>query len=209
MQHSSKTSRKSHKIVVETSRITAATSKQNHCNMQTTRSPPPWGSSLGIHGRGRCRSSMLARLISSRGRAAASYRSRPGEADPPAAQLTLALAAAKRRSSSHSRLRMAWRRGGGGAVGTPLATGTGAKSRGWGVRRSKRGLTPAGRARPAEVVRSSQMSSGGQRERGAAPGERQEGGGRGAQRGAGGASWGEMSEGSFAFLSLGLITSHV
>ena len=100
MQHSSKTSRKSHKIVVETSRITAATSKENHCNMQTTRSPPPWGSSLGIHGRGRCRSSMPARLISSHGRAAASYKSRPGKACPPAAQLVLALTAAKRRSSS-------------------------------------------------------------------------------------------------------------
>jgi len=101
---------------------------------------------------------------------------------------------------------MAWRRGGGGAVGTPLATGTGASSRGWGARRSKRGLTSAGRA---EVVRSSQMSSGGQRKRGAAPGERQEGGGRAAQRGAAvagedeelarGARWGEMSKGSFAF----------
>jgi len=146
LQHSSKTSRKSHKIIVETSRITAATSKENHCNMQTTRSPP-WGSSLGIHGHGRCRSSMPARLISSRGRAAASYRSRPGEADPPAAQLALALAATKRRSSSHSRLRMAWRKGG-GAVGTPLATGTDASSRGWGARRSKRGLTPVGRAHP-------------------------------------------------------------
>ena len=196
MQHSSKTLRKSHKIVVETSRITAATSKENHCNMQTTRSPPPWGSSLGIHGRGRCRSSMPARLISSRGRAAASYRSRPGEANPPAAQLALALAATKRRSSSHSRLRMAWRRGGGGAVGTPLATGTGASSRGWGARRSKRGLTPAGRA---EVVRSSQMSSGGQRERGAAPGERQEGGGRGAKLGAGERVGGKNERGLVCF----------
>jgi len=78
--------------------------------MQTTR--PPHGLLVGIHGRGRCRSSIRpsgsskgqrhARLISSHshGRTAASYRSRPGKACPPAAQLVLALTAAKPRSSS-------------------------------------------------------------------------------------------------------------
>lgn len=100
--------RNSHKIVDETSQITTATSKENHCNMQTTR--PPYGLLVGIHGRGRCRSSIQpsgsskgqrhAHLISSHGRAAASYKSRPGKACPLAAQLVLALTAAKRRSSS-------------------------------------------------------------------------------------------------------------
>ena len=100
--------RNSHKIVDKTSQITTATSKKNHCNMQTTR--PPYGLLVGIHGRGRCRSSIQpsgsskgqrhAHLISSHGRAAASYKSRPGKACPPAAQLVLALTAAKRRSSS-------------------------------------------------------------------------------------------------------------